>query len=621
MKCDSLFLILLVNVCQSVRAFKCFEKCPNCENDMCQVPNTSFEYRFFPSGELNLLYKCENPSNIGLQLDQFVNSTGSSFANVMKLNFHMANCQISLEEIMAKFVHYSLGEGLKDFIFSTPSKTTIGADLFRGLEGIQSLRLNGAKLTFNIKDKSPLIKLKNLTDLHMRALKFHEDQFNQAIFVGLDSLQSLSFLQVVVPNITGNAIAPLTNLKSLVLERFSCPFPDDFFSSLSSLKDLRIKKDECFSCPDSKRLMRRSFFQNLTSLHSFEYVGQHQDSESKITEFQPGVFLTNAQLQNLNLSGVELPNNDLSVFSDLKQLRNLVLIAPKLSRFDPTHLSVHSLKVTLTQNQYGNASCPFLRNISHFSRDVDVELAVKGSHGIRLIEPIADSIDTLCKVDTKWNWAILPTSLFALLIVSCVILLIIGACFCCLRGGKTYAQTADFDDFSNNDQCDVFISYANEDNDAAGKIVSLFKKHNITYINHEEHFQVGDPIVENIERAVRTSRITLIILSSHYLQSPWCIHELETAQTFDKKVVILYRGNQSLTEQDFIRTPKLHELIRTQTYLSESEDFLERLTKVVKTKPVISKYSKNRFRLPTLGWTWFKSTNPIPVSTELGPLS
>eukprot|EP00094_Tigriopus_californicus_P011409 TCALIF_11014-PA protein Name:"Similar to TLR2-2 Toll-like receptor 2 type-2 (Gallus gallus)" AED:0.40 eAED:0.56 QI:0/-1/0/1/-1/1/1/0/513 len=512
---------------------------------------------------------------------------------------------------MAKFEKHGLGQGLEDFTFTTTFKTTISAKLFDGLKRMTSLRLNGARLNFKPQEP-PFSRLKNLTDLHMISLRFHQDPFSEKIFFGLDSLESLTLQQLDVANIQGNALGPLSNLKSLTLQSLKCAFPDDLFSSLNGLLDLAIKKDECYLCPNGKRLMRRSFFQNLTLLQSFEYVGQHQGNESKITEFQPGVFGTNSQLQNLTLSGVQLPYDDLSVFSNLTSLENLVLIAPGLLRFDSSHLKVKALNITLTGSQFRQDNCQFLRNISSCNASVTTALAVTAP-GMDDKKSIG-SIDSLCKTyDLKRKWLFI-------VVIGIVLCFIIGGCAYWQRRRKPYFRTVAVDDIAKGDQYDVFVSYANEDSDAAEKIMTYFKETRISYINHQEHFQVGDPIVENIEWAVRSSQMTLIILSEHYLKSSWCIYESETAQTLDKKLAILYRGDQSLSEEHFARAPKLFDIIRTQTYLSETDDFLARLTRVVHGQPVISKYSKNHFLLPKLRWYWFKSAHSIPVSTELRSL-
>ena len=49
-------------------------------------------------------------------------------------------------------------------------------------------------------------------------------------------------------------------------------------------------------------------------------------------------------------------------------------------------------------------------------------------------------------------------------------------------------------------------------------------------MEHQEHFSVGANITENIVDAVTKSRVTLIVLSRHFLKSATCDEEYRTAR-------------------------------------------------------------------------------------------
>ena len=52
----------------------------------------------------------------------------------------------------------------------------------------------------------------------------------------------------------------------------------------------------------------------------------------------------------------------------------------------------------------------------------------------------------------------------------------------------------------------------------------------LAILEHQEHFQVGSNITDNITDAVTKSRATLIVLSKHFLESAMCDEEYRTAR-------------------------------------------------------------------------------------------
>jgi hypothetical protein len=79
---------------------------------------------------------------------------------------------------------------------------------------------------------------------------------------------------------------------------------------------------------------------------------------------------------------------------------------------------------------------------------------------------------------------------------------------------------------------DVFVSYANEDREFVCEYVvtELENKGNLSLLVHDRDFRVGEFVVDNIVRAITSSRRTLVVLTRAYIQSKWCMYELNMAR-------------------------------------------------------------------------------------------
>lgn len=81
---------------------------------------------------------------------------------------------------------------------------------------------------------------------------------------------------------------------------------------------------------------------------------------------------------------------------------------------------------------------------------------------------------------------------------------------------------------------DVFISYSSKD--AAwvrGDLLSQLEGRGLRVCIDYRDFIIGAPSVEEMQRAVLTSRRTLLVLSPHYLASAWTNFERLMTHTLD----------------------------------------------------------------------------------------
>jgi len=81
---------------------------------------------------------------------------------------------------------------------------------------------------------------------------------------------------------------------------------------------------------------------------------------------------------------------------------------------------------------------------------------------------------------------------------------------------------------------DVFVSYSHKDADwVRGRLVPRLKTAGLTVCIDEESFHLGAPLLTEMERAVDTSRKTVLVLTPSYLKSAWTEFETLLLQTPD----------------------------------------------------------------------------------------
>ena len=133
---------------------------------------------------------------------------------------------------------------------------------------------------------------------------------------------------------------------------------------------------------------------------------------------------------------------------------------------------------------------------------------------------------------------------------------------------------------NDNYKYDIFISYANDDYrfvtvemynklDAAGLSICL----------HQKDFIPGTYIAENILRAIKSSRKTIIVLSPAFLDSKWCMYEFNMARMEG----IYGRGESILfvvmfEEINIFRiSDEMRECLESESYLAYPQEEEERL--------------------------------------------
>ena len=110
-------------------------------------------------------------------------------------------------------------------------------------------------------------------------------------------------------------------------------------------------------------------------------------------------------------------------------------------------------------------------------------------------------------------------------------------------------------DIENYDETnyDVFLSFAEEDKSVALSQIKIpLEEKGYSICWHHDAFMPGYTIIENIEKAIHESRITIVMLSRYFADSEFCLKELQIAvnkseQLPNKDCIIPVKLDESLS--------------------------------------------------------------------------
>ena len=144
---------------------------------------------------------------------------------------------------------------------------------------------------------------------------------------------------------------------------------------------------------------------------------------------------------------------------------------------------------------------------------------------------------------------------------------------------------------------DAFISYSSADGDRQWVHFKLVKeleeKYGFRLCVHQRDFRVGLPIVDNITKAIQSSRKVLVVMSDNFLKSDWCIEEIHMTSSVDRNkfVIIMYKA---ITFSNAEIPAVVQRLLDSRTYTEWNEEpeaeslFWKRLRKALYTKQMAS---------------------------------
>ena len=103
---------------------------------------------------------------------------------------------------------------------------------------------------------------------------------------------------------------------------------------------------------------------------------------------------------------------------------------------------------------------------------------------------------------------------------------------------------------------DVFLIHANEPSEdkefALNKLKPFLKEQGLKVLTDDEEFQGGQVVLDNITRAVRRCRKSVIVLTKGSNESPWCSLELllalEKSHRHNVMSLVVLRKGHSVEE-------------------------------------------------------------------------
>nr|XP_054762538.1 toll-like receptor 3 isoform X1 [Lytechinus pictus] len=400
---------------------------------------------------------------------------------------------------------------------------SLSPDAFRLLKNLQTLYLNLANLKNITVVPSPFDKLSNLTKLDLSN--------NNMAALHKDTLSNLSYLETVY--------LQHNNLYNMWNETVYVPF----LKYLRRLKHLNL----CFNG-----------FQNipndsLSSLHELETLLL---CHNKISQLQDGV------LDGLPLTSLDLGYNEINLI-------NQTLIEPLQG----------SLQILAVSGNPFSCGC----NLQWFRNWLDVtKVHVNDSSHMKCASPpemrgklVMDFHPERLNCDH-----LLPFYIWIIIGVGSGMVLVIVGLSVKFRFHINYcwnlvnARRRKYQRIKGEDRpflYDAFVSFSNKDEDWVKNelVQNLEGEYGFRLCIHDRDFILGKKILDSIVEAVDSSRFTLCIMSTNYLDSHWCKMEREFAMAnlIDRDVLIIIALGE-IPEKKLTKYYKLHRLMMKRTYLA-----------------------------------------------------
>ena len=417
----------------------------------------------------------------------------------------------------------------------------------------------------------------------LRVLELHHNTFN--VWKGpVQTLNSLRYLDLSV--------------------NFCDEISDDFFDYMPVLESLKIRGNFLGLAIETNQTC--PWFSPLSHLKKLDLSLNHIKQISK----QCLTALTS--LQTLNLSENSLSDWEIDI-THMPNISTLDLAGNSLDGFPKdtrNHLSKIAKRQTVSINLKDNqleCTCDNLAFLEWFE-SADIDFIGRENYTCRKSTwnqiPMRNLPDILSKLRKKcYNYAFLNTILFILIFG--FLFGVLYAIFYRYRWKLRYLYYITWGKHSllNDDKkkylYDAFISYAEEDSKFVKQelVPRLERTYGLSLCLHERDFIPGRYIRANIVNAIENSRKTIIILTSSYLKSHWCMFEFNMA-------IMEKIHKRSGTENSFV--VKLHDfnvremdanvldLLRSESYIEypqHTEDisiFWLRLKETIKPRNSVS---------------------------------
>ena len=347
---------------------------------------------------------------------------------------------------------------------------------------------------------------------------------------------------------------------------------------------------------DQLRNESKNFLKDLNHLTVLDL------SINAIKTLPKSTFLNQTNIKSLNFSRNYLVSLDFE-FSHMKNLSLLDLSDNHFASMneearttiDRLNIAQNKLKINLAKNPL-QCSCdtvPFL-NWMHGNEDIfknykNYTCTYKSTRvDFSQILKILEELNFECSLHLLLKLSISLLITLALTVVLAVVLYRYRweIKFCCLKFIVHKSRYQNLIESTNEYEFDAFVAYHKDDGDwVRGELFeNLDLKDSLERYQggsnrrfklciHERDFIPGTPIEENIARAIKNSRKTILVLSKSFLESGWCEFELQMAcmENIDKgRNTIIVVMLEDLPAKKMSGSLRL--LIRKNTYIEWFND-------------------------------------------------
>lgn len=137
---------------------------------------------------------------------------------------------------------------------------------------------------------------------------------------------------------------------------------------------------------------------------------------------------------------------------------------------------------------------------------------------------------------------------------------------------------------------DVFVSYCSKDFDWVSELCKTLEQapFNLTVCLHQRDWEAGRTILDNMAESVYCSVTTLLVVSKDYMESPFCMQELNIAMECEhSSAKKLLRERVILIKLDDVSLKNLPKSLKQKSYLdfSDAEQRKHYKAKLLKALP------------------------------------
>lgn len=407
----------------------------------------------------------------------------SSFESISSLGVKVVNVEVSIGQL-GNSCFESLKDSLEEISIKNTAIKQIPNDTFSGLSGLKTL------------------KIISNSDIN--------ETFAPDLFKGLISLETLLLRQNNQSYLHESSFRELISLKYLDIggNRFRT-IPINIFELNANLEELKILNDcNTHNLSPCSRSLTSDLLKPLTKLQSFSYSLFNRDPCANFTQdfFRHSTY----SLSQVRISHACLPNDDLSVFQSLQRVKTIDASENNIVSVENFVPNSNLKSLNLYQNLL-KCTCDNVQALRTWNRTVDLgkKLRIACKPNNLSLERARAKLQCQFLMEMPVFW------------VGCAVAILTLALAVFLYALRSRRATWRRDSFyDESGEFDAFLSYCDEDKELAHHIKDTLEAREgsastseMQIFIHEQHFDAGPPILENIARAVDQSRCTVLIIS------------------------------------------------------------------------------------------------------------